>query len=1192
MPTRIAKWLGLHRPRTSLQTILTYPFVFLIMATVVLTGTFLFYQSGKAIDLMAEQLMDKITDQIQDHIMIFLDRAHLVNEINANAIEAEQIDPKKITMMEVHFWNQVRSFEYISYSYLGSAEGGFWGARRLADGKLQVIATKTLTGGEISYFNTDDRGRPTKVSSTLPSYDHKTRPWYKAAIQKGKPTWSPVFVDAGGEGLTITAVKPLYDVAGKTKGVLGSSFIFSHINQFLRSLKIGKSGQTFIMERSGMLVATSTSDPTSTANKERITARESENPQIRHASRLISERFGDLSGIDREQRLSIDIKGERYFIYLTPFSDGRGIDWLISVIVPENDFMSSIKESHRNTILLSLIALILTIMAGFMISRRITQPILKLNSAARSLAAGEWSEIIEIDRQDEIGELAKSFNLMAHQLRDAIENLEQKVADRTEEILEINRKRLASEIKYRELYENLRDGSIMFDREGNITESNTAFQNLTGYSTEEIQSLKFTDITPVRWQAVEKEILTEQVLKRGYSDPYEKEYIRKDGTIFSVELSTYLVRDENNNPSAFWAFVRDITDRKRAEEALTKSEERFRKAFYTTPDSVNINRLEDGMYISINPGFTKSTGYTEDDIIGKTSIECDIWVNIEDRQRLVAGLKKDGEVSNLEAAFRMKSGEIRYGLMSVSLIDLNGVPHLLNITRDITDRKRGEEALRTSEERFRALSENAPDIIYTMNLEGAITYANPSWRRLLGHEEEDVQGRYFTEFAREEDKGTYRKLFKSIRDDGKTINNHIGIMLTKEGAERVFNMNFAFNRNSEDRIIGVVGTLKDITEFRDMEKKLIHAQKMEGIGTMAGGIAHDFNNLLMGIQGYASLALMDLDPSDPNYERLKKIEEHVQSGADLSKQLLGFARGGRYEIKPTDMNDIINKTSSMFGRTKKEITIHRKFEKDLWNVEVDRGQMEQVFMNLYVNAWQAMPGGGEIYLETENVLLNDVQTFPYTVESGSYVKITVTDTGMGMDEKTREQIFDPFFTTKGIGRGTGLGLAMVYGIIKGHKGMIDVYSKSGYGTTFILYLPVSEKEVVKEEPASGTIAKGAGTILLVDDEKMIMEVCKDLLESIGYRVYVTGSGQEAIAVFMEKGNDIDMVILDMIMPGLSGGETFDRLRRINPGIKVLLSSGYSITGEAQQILDRGCNGFLQKPFQLEKLSQKVKEILD
>ncbi|MCX6556101.1 MAG: ATP-binding protein, partial [Candidatus Aminicenantes bacterium] len=340
---------------------------------------------------------------------------------------------------------------------------------------------------------------------------------------------------------------------------------------------------------------------------------------------------------------------------------------------------------------------------------------------------------------------------------------------------------------------------------------------------------------------------------------------------------------------------------------------------------------------------------------------------------------------------------------------------------------------------------------------------------------------------------------------------------------------------------------------------------MEAIGTLAGGIAHDFNNLLMGIQGYASMTLTNLDPANPNFERLKRIEEQVQSGADLTRQLLGFARGGRYEVKPTDMNDIIEKTSFMFGRTKKEISIYRKTGKDIWRVEVDRGQMEQVFVNLYVNAWQAMSGGGEIYLETENVLLNDEKALPYSVKPGKYVKITVTDNGSGMDEKTRLRVFDPFFTTNEMGRGIGLGLASVYGIIKGHQGMINVYSEPGHGTTFTIYLPASEKDVVKDEPPSKKIVRGTETVLLVEDEKTVLDVSKEMLEALQYKVYTADSGQEAIAVYTEKKGTINLVILDMVMPGLSGSETFDRLRMINPEVKVLLSSGYSLNGEAQHI---------------------------
>ena len=271
--------------------------------------------------------------------------------------------------------------------------------------------------------------------------------------------------------------------------------------------------------------------------------------------------------------------------------------------------------------------------------------------------------------------------------------------------------------------------------------------------------------------------------------------------------------------------------------------------------------------------------------------------------------------------------------------------------------------------------------------------------------------------------------------------------------------------------------------------KLFHqAQKMESMGNLAGGIAHDFNNLLMGIQGRTSLLIMDKDSSNPDFESLQAIGDYVKSATDLTKQLLGFARSGKYEVKPIDLNKLIEKSSKMFARTKKQIKIHRKYHNDIWTVEVDQGQIEQVLMNLYVNAWQAMPGGGDLNLETKNLMLDEDFVKPYSVEPGKYVNISVTDNGVGMDEATLERIFEPFFTTKEMGRGTGLGLASVYGIIKNHGGIIGVYSEKGGGTTFNIYLPASEKSVIEEKESVKGILKGTETVLLVDDEDIIINV--------------------------------------------------------------------------------------------------------
>jgi signal transduction histidine kinase/ActR/RegA family two-component response regulator len=377
-----------------------------------------------------------------------------------------------------------------------------------------------------------------------------------------------------------------------------------------------------------------------------------------------------------------------------------------------------------------------------------------------------------------------------------------------------------------------------------------------------------------------------------------------------------------------------------------------------------------------------------------------------------------------------------------------------------------------------------------------------------------------------------------------------------------------------------------------LQKKLAESDKFRALGLMASGVAHDFNNLLMGIQGNASLMLLDIDSSHPHHDRLTNIEQSVQAGAELTKQLLGFTKGGKHELKPTDLNGVVEKTSRMFAPTRKEIKICKKYQKDIWSVKVDRAQIEQVLLNLYVNAWQAMPAGGDLYLQTGNVILDNELVRAIDLKPGKYVKISVIDSGVGMDVTTRKRIFDPFFSTKKLGRGTGLGLASAYGIIKNHGGYINVLSEKGEGTTFTIYLPATEEKVMVQKKPTEQLIKGEETILLVDDEAMILEVGKQMLEKMGYKVITADSGKTALDIYQKKRDDISLVILDIIMPEMGGGETYDKMKKVNPDIRVLLSSGYSIDGEATEILKRGCNGFIQKPFSVSGLSVKLREILD
>jgi PAS domain S-box-containing protein len=515
------------------------------------------------------------------------------------------------------------------------------------------------------------------------------------------------------------------------------------------------------------------------------------------------------------------------------------------------------------------------------------------------------------------------------------------------------------------------------------------------------------------------------------------------------------------------------------------------------------------------------------------------------------------------------------------------------VSKNITERRVAEEALRKSEEKYRLLIENSNDAIFII-MDGKIKYANLHTAQMIGYGMKELSSISFINLVVSEDRDMVLELQEScLQGENPNINYSFRIT-NKQGTTLWVETNsVGINWDNEPAILN---SMRNITKQKRTEARLFQAQKMESIGTLAGGIAHDFNNLLMGIQGHASLALLLMDPQNAYFEHLKTIETLVMSGADLTKQLLGFARGGKYEIKTVDLNLLIQKTSETIGRTKKEIKIHSNFQDDLWPVDVDHGQIEQVLLNLYVNAWQAMPGGGNLYLETKNVFVEESHFKPYVTMNGHYVKISVTDTGVGMDEKTKERIFEPFFTTKEMGRGTGLGLASVYGIIKNHNGFINVYSEKGQGTTFNIYLPASPKKDThdkgKDVDGDNVLPKGAETILLVDDESMILTVGSELLKTLGYTILTAQDGSSAINLYKNSKENIDLVILDMVMPEMSGGEIFDELKKINPQVKVLLSSGYSLNGQASRIIKRGCVGFIQKPFTIRDIASQLRKIFD
>jgi two-component system cell cycle sensor histidine kinase/response regulator CckA len=379
-----------------------------------------------------------------------------------------------------------------------------------------------------------------------------------------------------------------------------------------------------------------------------------------------------------------------------------------------------------------------------------------------------------------------------------------------------------------------------------------------------------------------------------------------------------------------------------------------------------------------------------------------------------------------------------------------------------------------------------------------------------------------------------------------------------------------------------------MTEMRKLEEPLLQSCKMAAVVTLVDDMAYHVNNVFMGIHGETSMGLFNRSAGNQYSGRLKNIESRLQRSPYLTSNQPGVAQCGKDEFVPTDMDGLVKRSTKIFGRAKKEIRIHCRHAKQLWAVEADSGQMDHLLLNIYINAWQSMPEGGDLYVETDNVMLDDLSVRPFKVSPGPYVKVSVSDTGVGMDEETRERVFDPFFATKD--RGTSL--AAVYTVVKNHGGLINLHSEKGKGTTVVFHLPATHKPVVKPIKPDHQLQQGSETILVIDDEDAVLHVTGEVLSVLGYRVLLAGNGYEGVEIYRTHCDKIDLVILDMMMSEMTGYETFKAMKKMNPDVNVLFSSGDSMNRQAEEMIDCGCRGFIRKPFNVEELSEKVSEIIN
>jgi two-component system cell cycle sensor histidine kinase/response regulator CckA len=650
------------------------------------------------------------------------------------------------------------------------------------------------------------------------------------------------------------------------------------------------------------------------------------------------------------------------------------------------------------------------------------------------------------------------------------------------------------------------------------------------------------------------------------------------------------------NPMRLVTKVAQLIERSQAEEKIREGEERYRAVAETATDVI-ITIDERGTIIFINKSVERVFGYQVSEVLGK-----DITILLGEQMRFALKVAlnkyintgdKDLNWEAVELAALHKNGQEIPMELSLGEFVRNGKRFLTGIARDISERKRAEHELRKSEERYRDLVENARDIIYTQDLEGNYTSINKAGEQLTGYTRAEALKMNLMQTIAPEYREKAREMIRrKLAGEAETIYDLE--ILTKHGGQVAFEVNTRLIYQNGVPV-GVQGIARDVTERKHLEAQLRQSQKLEAVGQLAGGVAHDFNNLLTVILGYSEMMLRRLEPSNPLHRNLEEIKKAAERASSLTRQLLAFSRKQVLQPKVIDLNAVVADMGKMLLRLiGEDIELITDLKPSLARVKADPGQIEQVLMNLAVNARDAMPRGGTIMITTDNVVLKDELAQKYvSIEPGPHVMLTVSDTGRGMDADTQARVFEPFFTTKGSGKGTGLGLATVYGIVKQSGGNIWLYSEPGKGTTFKIYLPrvddaASEQEIACMQP----LPKGTETVLLVEDEEQVRRIIKEVLERQGYKVLSASNGEEALRLAADQRIEIHLLLTDVVMPQMSGRELAERLGKERQQLKVLYMSGYTDDAIVRHGLLEETLNFIQKPFDSAGVARKVREVLD
>jgi two-component system cell cycle sensor histidine kinase/response regulator CckA len=745
------------------------------------------------------------------------------------------------------------------------------------------------------------------------------------------------------------------------------------------------------------------------------------------------------------------------------------------------------------------------------------------------------------------------------------------------------------------IVESSSDGIIAKDLNGIVTSWNRGAERMFGYAATEIIGRPITLILPAD-RLAEEDYILERIRRGERVEHFETIRQRKDGSLINVSVTISPIRNAQGGVIGASKVARDITEKRLAEDALRKSEERFSKAFRASPMAIAISTYPEGRYVDVNDYFIRTIGYERDEVLGRRALDLGIWARPEQRAAVIARIAAGETVRDVECLLRTKSGELRTVIAAVEQIVLGDQPCLLFINCDITERQRAEAALHQSESRLRAVVDNIEEMIWVA-VPGEVRpiYVSPACRKIWGcpeHELVNHPTRGFDSIHPDDRARFLEGVRRQLAGEKTSIEFRIR---RPDGTVRwVWDQAFPVT-DASGKVTSMNGIVADVTERKQLEEQLRQSQKLEAIGQLAGGIAHDFNNLLTVIQCNANLLLGgDRAPADETSASVAQILVAAERAADLTRQLLLFSRKQALHTADLDLREIVRNLAGMLRRlVGEDIVLEVDCAADLPLMHGDRTMVEQVLLNLVVNARDAMPRGGRLSLAT-SLVVHDPAKSAAGAEAGpgTFVRLSVADTGTGIAPEHRPHIFEPFFTTKAVGKGTGLGLATVYGIVKQHRGWIDLQSTPGLGTTFHVHFLATERPAMARPAAVAVppneLPRGDEAILLVEDEPALRALAKRALQRCGYTVHEAASGVAALEVWAAHRATIKLLLSDMVMPdGLTGLELATRLQAEDPNLRVVLTSGYSPDNP-----EAATASFLAKPYSPIKLARIVRECLD